>query len=93
MESPGPFISNSRTSPWCTTKKPKGWMDTPAPLPPPNSSLGILEGMSLPPLANPKLTLLTGMMVVPSGVTMGSPMMVFTSTISRIFSMVVPMRP
>ena len=65
---------------------------TPAPPPPPKASgafCGICLGAkSLPPDAKPKVTLETGMTVVPSAVVIGVPMMVLTSTISLIFAMV-----
>ena len=74
-------------------RKATGEIFTPAPLPPPKgfslSGFWSLVVKSLPPEAKPKDSLDTGISVTPSSVRMGEPMMVFTSTISRIFCMVV----
>ena len=71
-------------------------MLTPAPPPPPKalsaSGFWFLVAKSLPPEANPKESFDTGMSVIPSSVRMGVPIMVLTSTISRIFCMVVLIR-
>ncbi len=59
----------------------------PPPPPPPKSSAFCLDGRSVPPLVKPYETFDTGIRVV-SPVTIGSPIIVETSTISRIFSRV-----
>ena len=101
------FTGNSFTLPPCTTKKAIGDMLTPAPLPPPNgnlywmaSSLSFLlySSMvsplnSLPPDANPKPTFEIGIMIILLDVSIGSPMMVLTSTISLILFIAVSISP
>lgn len=81
-----------RTLPLETTRNATGVTETPAPLPPPNICLLELGPTSEPPDTNPKVTRETGMMVV-SSTWIGSPMMVSALTMSRIFSMVTPIRP
>ena len=81
-----------RTLPSLITRNATGVTDTPAPLPPPNSSLVVFAPKSDPPEANPKVTFDTGRIMAPSTV-MGSPMMVLEPTISRILSNVTPIRP
>ena len=65
----------------------------PAPLPPANTSLGAFVGRSEPPATKPKLTFETGMIIVPSGEVIGSPIIVLTSTSSLIFSIEVRISP
>ena len=82
-------------------------MLTPAPLPPPNGNLyctcsslsfflysSIVSPLnSLPPDANPKPTFEIGIITILPGASIGSPIIVFTSTISLILFMAVTIRP
>src|SRR5699024_10840969 len=75
--------------------KPMGCTLTPAPVPPAKdgSSAACLAHLySPPPATKPKATREMGMTVEPSAVAMASPTTVLTSTMSRMFSMVVVMR-
>ena len=70
-----------------------GFMEMPAPAPPANTSFGTLAGISEPPETKPNETFEIGMIVEPSGEVIGLPMIVFTSTRSRIFSIDVFISP
>ncbi len=73
------WICSKLTLPLLTTKNAKGEMVTPPPEPPPKGVAGLEVGNSDPPVANPKDTFETGIMVVPSSVVIGFPTMVLTS--------------
>ena len=81
----GGSIFSMRTEPSLTMRKPMGSMRMPAP-PPPAKPLRCFT-RSPPPWPNPKLTRETGTSVTPSGVVMGSPTTVLTSTISLSLDM------
>ena len=91
------WAGSMRTESPLTTRNPTGCTDTPAPLPPAkgNSAWGmgclLLSGKdkSPPAVTYPKLTLEMGMMVAPEVATTGSPMTVFTSTMSLMEDMAV----
>jgi hypothetical protein len=75
------------------TKNVIGLIVTPAPAPPAKTSFGELPGKSDPPDTNPNDTFDIGIIVVPPGTAIASPIIVFASTNLRILSIEVDINP